>query len=66
MNKTKSNNVISIILIALAACLIYAVSAGIRSNYGIMLSAISENSGMLILSRLRFFMEGTVQGKQQH
>ena len=32
------------ILLTVAACLIYAMSAGIRSNYGIMLDAVAENS----------------------
>ena len=35
-----------IVLLTIAACLIYAISAGIRSNYGIMLRAISQNSGI--------------------
>lgn len=35
-----------VFLTGLAACLLYAVSAGIRSNYGIMLTSISDNSGV--------------------
>jgi predicted MFS family arabinose efflux permease len=44
--KNKKNNLLTVILLTMAACLIYAISAGIRSNYGIMLGAISENSGI--------------------
>lgn len=43
-NKRKS--IIFVIALTLAGCLIYAISAGIRSNYGIMLQAISSNSGI--------------------
>lgn len=35
-----------IILLAAGACLIYAVSAGIRGNYGVMLGSIAETSGV--------------------
>lgn len=35
-----------IVLLTLAACLIYALNAGIRSNYGILLGPISKNSGI--------------------
>lgn len=35
-----------VFLTGLAACLLYAVSAGIRSDYGIMLTSISDNSGV--------------------
>ena len=45
MSKTKSY-MITIFFLAFTGCLIYAVSAGIRANYGLMLSAISENSGI--------------------
>ena len=44
-NNTKKN-LLSVILLTSAACLIYTINAGIRSNYGIMLNAISESSGM--------------------
>ncbi|HBM4505179.1 TPA: MFS transporter [Listeria monocytogenes] len=33
-----------VLSVGIVACLCYAVSAGIRSNYGIMLTSISENS----------------------
>jgi len=36
----------TILLLTLAGCLIYAMSAGIRSNYGILLNPIIENSGI--------------------
>lgn len=35
-----------IIVIALSACLLYAVSAGLRSIYGIMLDCIAEETGI--------------------
>lgn len=35
-----------IVLLAVGACLIYAISAGIRGNYGVMLGAIADNSGL--------------------
>lgn len=35
-----------IIVIALSACLLYAVSAGLRSIYGIMLDVIAEETGI--------------------
>lgn len=34
------------ILLTVSACLIYAINAGIRGNYGILLAPISENSGV--------------------
>lgn len=36
----------SIILVVMCACFIYAVSSGVRSNYGILLPSISEHSGV--------------------
>lgn len=36
----------STILLTISACLIYAINAGIRGNYGILLGPISENSGV--------------------
>lgn len=42
----KSGGVLKTLLIALAACLLYGVSSGIRSNYGIMLDAIVASSGV--------------------
>ena len=40
----------TVVLLAAAACLICAMSDGIKNNYGIMLSAIIENSGMTYAS----------------
>lgn len=40
----QSKKVLSVVIIGIVACLLYAVSAGIRSNYGIMLTKIIENS----------------------
>ena len=37
---------LTIVLLALSACLICAMSDGIKNNYGIMLSTIIENSGL--------------------
>ncbi len=42
----KRNHKLQLIMVTLAGCLIYAISAGIRSNYGTLISAISENSGV--------------------
>lgn len=35
-----------VVLLTAAACLIYAINSGIRSNYGILLGPICENSGL--------------------
>jgi predicted MFS family arabinose efflux permease len=35
-----------VFFLSAAACLIYTIGAGVRSSYGIMLGAISENSGV--------------------
>ena len=42
----KRSGFLRTILIASAACLLYGVSSGIRSNYGIMLGAITASSGV--------------------
>ena len=42
----KRNRTLTVVLLALSACLICAMSDGIKNNYGIMLSTIIENSGM--------------------
>lgn len=34
------------VLLALAACLMYGISSGIRANYGVILGAIVDNSGV--------------------
>ncbi|MEY8351937.1 MFS transporter [Lachnospiraceae bacterium 54-53] len=46
MTTIRKNNLISILMITVASCLLYGIGAGIRSNYGIMLGAISESSGL--------------------
>jgi predicted MFS family arabinose efflux permease len=45
-NRSHYENTLYVFFMSMAACLIYAVSSGIRSNYGIMLGAISKNSGI--------------------
>lgn len=42
----KNRNLLSFLAIAAAACLLYGVSSGIRANYGIMLQAIVDSSGV--------------------
>ena len=42
----EKNRGLTVLIIAAAACLIYGISAGLRANYGVMLNAISENSGI--------------------
>lgn len=46
MQKAHRNNSSQVIFITISASLIYGISAGIRSNYGILLLPISENSGV--------------------
>ena len=46
MTDKKKQSVRSIILLAAAGSLLYAVSAGIRQNYGVLMTAIAENSGV--------------------
>lgn len=48
--KTKENTLLMAVLLTAAACLIYAMSDGIRNNYGIMLGAIIENVGLTYAS----------------
>lgn len=42
----KQNKKLQLIAVTAAACLFYGVNAGVRANYGIMLNAISQNSGV--------------------
>ena len=44
--KNNTKMMTNVFLTGVAACLLYAASAGIRSNYGIMLTSISDNSGI--------------------
>lgn len=46
MTAEKRENRLRLLFVAVAACLIYAVNGGIRSNYGIMLGGIMESSGL--------------------
>ena len=46
MTMEKRENRLRLLFAAMAACLIYAVNGGIRSNYGIMLGGIMESSGL--------------------
>lgn len=46
MQKKYSDNGSRIIALTISASLIYGISAGIRSNYGILLLPIAENSGV--------------------
>ena len=51
INKSKKSSVTMMVaLLALSACLICAMSDGIKNNYGIMLGAIIDNSGMTYAS----------------
>ena len=40
----KKYNIVKLMLIALAGCLLYGISSGIRANYGILINDISQNS----------------------
>jgi predicted MFS family arabinose efflux permease len=48
--ESKQNKVISYIGMIAGACLLYAVSAGLRSVYGIMLGTISDGTGITYAS----------------
>ncbi|MBD9220332.1 MAG: MFS transporter [Clostridiales bacterium] len=50
MENNKKSGIISIILLTISGCFIYAVACGIKNNYGIMLSSIVENAGMTFAS----------------
>lgn len=43
MEKQK-NSLVKEIIITIVECMLYAVSAGVHANYGIMINGISENS----------------------
>lgn len=42
----EKKNVLLVVIITIAACVLYAVNSGIRSNYGIIINAVVENSGV--------------------
>ena len=44
--KEKENSRLSVFLVVLAVCLVYALGGGIRSNYGLMRGAIAASSGV--------------------
>ena len=46
MGKLKSNMLLRVILLTLSGCLIYGMSSSIRSNYGVMMNGIIDNSGI--------------------
>ena len=43
---TKKRGIVKLMLVALAACLLYGISSGIRANYGILINSISQSSGV--------------------
>lgn len=46
MTTERKTSRLTILFITMAACLIYAIGGGIRSNYGIMMGDIIESSGL--------------------
>ncbi len=46
MTAERRENRLNLLFVAMAACLMYAVNGGIRSNYGILLGGIMESSGL--------------------
>ena len=46
MNRSQRNKILYIILLSAAGSILYAVSAGIRQNYGVLMTAVAENSGV--------------------
>lgn len=46
MPSTKERSFLSIIFVTILACLLYGITSGIRSNYGIILGGIIKNSGL--------------------
>lgn len=46
----KNNKAVTVILFTLAASFVYMMNCGIRNNFGIMLSAITENAGLTFTS----------------
>ena len=44
--KEKETGRLSVFLVVLAVCLVYALGGGIRSNYGLMRGAIAASSGV--------------------
>lgn len=46
MQKSGQRTVFALVFVSLSACLIYAISSGLWSNYGVMISAMVESSGV--------------------
>ena len=44
--KNEKNGIVTLLLMTAAACFIYMMNSGIRNNFGIMLQAITENTGL--------------------
>lgn len=44
--KEKETGRLSVFLVVLAVCLVYALGSGIHSNYGLMRGAIAASSGV--------------------
>lgn len=47
---TKKSSIVKLMFVALAACLLYGISSGIRANYGILINDISRNSNVTYAS----------------
>ncbi|MCM1322499.1 MAG: MFS transporter [Bacteroides sp.] len=45
-SENKYKNLWLILSVSVAACLLYGISGGLRANYGVMLNAIANNSGL--------------------
>lgn len=48
--KNEKNGIVTLLLMTAAACFIYMMNSGIRNNFGIMLQAITENTGLTFAS----------------
>ena len=42
----KKSRTAKLVFLAIAACVLYGISSGIRANYGILINGISQNSGI--------------------
>ena len=49
-DKNEKNGIVTLLLMTAAACFIYMMNSGIRNNFGIMLQAITENTGLTFAS----------------
>ena len=48
--KNEKNGIVTLLLMTAATCFIYMMNSGIRNNFGIMLQAITENTGLTFAS----------------